>query len=208
MHVSISVFTGRVYNVTPFLKYHPGGKAQLMKGAGIDCTALFDKVHVYPGHFEFQTLFGSLLLVIILIFVLCLQIHTWVNDEVILRKCLVGVLASGNTGGKMAQEPLNSEQHTPAVKYMTVPEKIELTSATSDGIKGIPEPYRPMTVPVKITLETTDSAVMAPAGVEEGKGGGGEPVGSQYSLGGMSEARRRLKVVVDPAPLKVQPTIQ
>jgi len=54
VHVSISAFTGRVYNVTPFLKYHPGGKAQLMKGAGIDCTALFDKVHLYPGHFAFQ----------------------------------------------------------------------------------------------------------------------------------------------------------
>ena len=54
MHVSISAFTGRVYNVTPFLKYHPGGKAQLMKGAGIDCTALFDKVHVYPNHCEIQ----------------------------------------------------------------------------------------------------------------------------------------------------------
>ena len=145
---------------------------------------------------------------IVLIFVLCLQIHTWVNDEVILRKCLVGVLASGNTEGKVAQEPLNSEQHTPAVKCMTVPEKIELTPATSDGIKGVPEPYRPMTVPVKITLETTDSAVTAPAGVEEGKGGGGEPVESRYLHGGLSKAKRRLKVVVDPPPLEVQPTIQ
>jgi len=108
----------------------------------------------------------------------------------------------------MAQEPLNSEQHTPAVKYMTVPEKIELIPDTSDGIKGVPEPYRPMTVPVKITLETTDSAVMAPAGVEESRGGGGEPVESQFPHGGMSEARRRLKVVVDPPPLEVQPTIQ
>ena len=59
VHVSISAFTGRVYNVTPFLKYHPGGKAQLMKGAGIDCTALFDKVHLCPGHFHFKTLFDN-----------------------------------------------------------------------------------------------------------------------------------------------------
>ncbi len=30
--------------MTEFAKYHPGGKAQLMRGAGTDCTELFDKV--------------------------------------------------------------------------------------------------------------------------------------------------------------------
>ena len=35
---------GVVYNITHFTKYHPGGKAQLMRGAGQDCTELFDKV--------------------------------------------------------------------------------------------------------------------------------------------------------------------
>ena len=38
---------GKVYNVTEFMKYHPGGKAQLMRGAGIDCTELFAKVHMH-----------------------------------------------------------------------------------------------------------------------------------------------------------------
>ena len=38
------IFEGVVYNITPFMKYHPGGKAQLMRGAGNDCTELFDKV--------------------------------------------------------------------------------------------------------------------------------------------------------------------
>lgn len=40
------VLTGKVYDVTRFLKYHPGRKAQLMRGAGVDCTGLYDKVHV------------------------------------------------------------------------------------------------------------------------------------------------------------------
>lgn len=33
--------------MTAFLRYHPGGKKQLMRGAGKDCTALFEKVRLY-----------------------------------------------------------------------------------------------------------------------------------------------------------------
>ena len=43
----ICCYAGKVYNVTHFLKYHPGRKAQLLRGAGTDCTALFDKVQLY-----------------------------------------------------------------------------------------------------------------------------------------------------------------
>lgn len=32
---------GRVYDVTAYLRYHPGGIPQLMKGAGKDCTKMF-----------------------------------------------------------------------------------------------------------------------------------------------------------------------
>jgi hypothetical protein len=59
---------GKVYNVTRFLKYHPGRKAQLMRGAGVDCTELFDKV------------------------------HSWVNEDSILKHCLVGYLIPGDGG--------------------------------------------------------------------------------------------------------------
>lgn len=54
------VLNGRVYNVTPYMEYHPGGVPELMKGAGIDGTLLFNEV------------------------------HRWVNYESMLEKCLVG----------------------------------------------------------------------------------------------------------------------
>ncbi|KAL5718698.1 cytochrome-b5 reductase [Ranunculus cassubicifolius] len=57
-----TVLKGRVYNITPYMKFHPGGVDMLMKGAGKDCTALFNKY------------------------------HAWVNAEFMLEKCLVGML--------------------------------------------------------------------------------------------------------------------
>lgn len=38
------MFSGMVYNVTPYMDYHPGGEEELMKAAGIDGTELFDQV--------------------------------------------------------------------------------------------------------------------------------------------------------------------
>lgn len=40
-----TIYKGHVYNISPFLEYHPGGEDELMKGAGTDCTLLYDKVH-------------------------------------------------------------------------------------------------------------------------------------------------------------------
>ena len=40
-----SVLRGKVYNLTPYLHYHPGSAEELMRGAGRDCTSLFDKYH-------------------------------------------------------------------------------------------------------------------------------------------------------------------
>ena len=57
-----TVLKGRVYNIGPYMKFHPGGVDMLMKGAGKDCTALFNKY------------------------------HAWVNAEFLLEKCLVGYL--------------------------------------------------------------------------------------------------------------------
>ncbi len=37
-------FAGKVYNITPYMKFHPGGVEDLMKSAGKDATILFDEV--------------------------------------------------------------------------------------------------------------------------------------------------------------------
>ena len=37
-------FRGLVYNVTPYMDFHPGGAEELMRAAGTDGTQLFDEV--------------------------------------------------------------------------------------------------------------------------------------------------------------------
>jgi len=54
------VIRGNVYNITPYLPFHPGGIPQIMRGAGKDGTALFDEK------------------------------HSWVNVEALLSKCFIG----------------------------------------------------------------------------------------------------------------------
>ncbi|KAK4955641.1 hypothetical protein LTR10_006580 [Elasticomyces elasticus] len=57
-----SSWNGKVYNITPYLPFHPGGEAELMKAAGRDGAKLF------------------------------MDVHPWVNWENMLGPCLVGVL--------------------------------------------------------------------------------------------------------------------
>ncbi|GLT84194.1 hypothetical protein SLE2022_024410 [Rubroshorea leprosula] len=63
-----TVLKGRVYNLSPYMKFHPGGVDMLMKAVGKDCTSLFNKY------------------------------HAWVNFEFLLEKCLVGTLDNRNAG--------------------------------------------------------------------------------------------------------------
>lgn len=55
---------GKVYNITPYVDFHPGGVEDIMKCAGRDGTALFNKY------------------------------HSWVNPERLLASCMIGVLAT------------------------------------------------------------------------------------------------------------------
>lgn len=57
-----TAYKGKVYNITNYIPYHPGGEQILKQIAGKDCTDLFVKY------------------------------HRWVNAESILGKCIVGSL--------------------------------------------------------------------------------------------------------------------
>lgn len=59
-----TVVKGKVYNLSPYMKYHPGGADILKIALGKDCTKLFNKY------------------------------HAWVNIEMLLEKCKVGNLVS------------------------------------------------------------------------------------------------------------------
>eukprot|EP01138_Halocafeteria_seosinensis_P014719 gb/GECG01015026.1/.p1 GENE.gb/GECG01015026.1/~~gb/GECG01015026.1/.p1 ORF type:complete len:436 (+),score=49.89 gb/GECG01015026.1/:1-1308(+) len=61
-----TVLKGQVYNITPFLPYHPGGKGELMRAAGRDATELF------------------------------YEVHGWVNFETLLSSCYIGTLSSND----------------------------------------------------------------------------------------------------------------
>jgi len=57
-----SAFNGKVYNITPYLPFHPGGEKELLRVAGRDGTKLFATT------------------------------HGWVNLDFMLDACLVGFL--------------------------------------------------------------------------------------------------------------------
>jgi len=59
-----AAFNGKVYNITPYLDFHPGGEKELMRVAGRDGTKLFSLT------------------------------HAWVNVDFMLDACLVGFLVS------------------------------------------------------------------------------------------------------------------
>lgn len=59
-------YKGKVYNITPYIPFHPGGRGEIMRGAGRDSGKLF------------------------------MEVHPWVNWDAMLGECLVGILVSEN----------------------------------------------------------------------------------------------------------------
>ena len=41
---------GKVYNVTQYMDFHPGGVDELMKGVGKDATKIFNEVHAWVNY--------------------------------------------------------------------------------------------------------------------------------------------------------------
>jgi cytochrome b involved in lipid metabolism len=61
-----SSYQGRVYNITPYLPFHPGGEGELRRCAGKDGEKLF------------------------------MEVHPWVNWDNMMEQCMVGILVSEN----------------------------------------------------------------------------------------------------------------
>jgi cytochrome b involved in lipid metabolism len=59
-----SSYRGKVYNMTPYVPFHPGGEGEIRRAAGKDGEKLFNEV------------------------------HPWVNWDNMLTACVVGILVS------------------------------------------------------------------------------------------------------------------
>ncbi|XP_013199408.1 cytochrome b5 reductase 4 isoform X2 [Amyelois transitella] len=116
---------GRVYNITHYLPYHPGGPEELMRGAGMDATQLFDKV------------------------------HPWVNYDSLLAKCLVGPLthdlpsaeelfesSSPSPKSDRLREPSKAQElvrkSMENLANCITPVRKKITSKSDENVKGSP----------------------------------------------------------------------
>lgn len=72
------VLRGLVYDVTRYLRYHPGSVEEMLRAAGDDGTALFDEV------------------------------HPWVNASAILQPCCIGRLAAPRRMDEVARSEEDS----------------------------------------------------------------------------------------------------
>ncbi|KAL1464890.1 hypothetical protein WDU94_004497 [Cyamophila willieti] len=94
---------GVVYNVTQYMDFHPGGRDELMRGAGKDATELFNKV------------------------------HAWVNYESILQKCIVGKLGASLPDENPFVIPNKSPKQTKPVPSLQIPVKPVTSARITSG---------------------------------------------------------------------------
>jgi len=66
-----------VYNLGPYLPFHPGGQGELLRGAGKEGSVV-------------EKMF--------------MEVHPWVNWENMLKDCVVGVLVAEGEGDELVVE--------------------------------------------------------------------------------------------------------
>lgn len=85
-----SVFNGNVYNITPYLAVHPGGKEILMRAVGDDGTKLFN------------------------------QYHSWINVDNILINYKIGKLENKKKGKSIRKKNFGSAGLAPPMSTLSV----------------------------------------------------------------------------------------
>ena len=107
-----TVYKGVVYNISPFLKFHPGGVDEALKAAGRDCTSLYDKY------------------------------HPWVNADAVLGKLRLGKLeASPLVTEAVPIEPDQNMQEAPKGRVSTTEQgPDEFTTLTFDTSQSLEKP--------------------------------------------------------------------
>lgn len=130
-----SVLDGKVYNMTPYLKFHPGGVADLMLSAGGDCTDLFNEK------------------------------HPWVNGHSMLEKCFIGLLdpdsvaAESATSSKFALDKAQWRPFTLAFKQTVSHQTVKFTfELPGNKLLGLEVPGQHLKVRAKINGQMIERA--------------------------------------------------
>lgn len=91
-----SVFHGKVYNITPYMDFHPGGASQLMKCAGRDgeqAQCIESSGANTPSQAQSCSV-RPLICPTSELKLTCnvVKTHTWVNAELMMDACMIGLL--------------------------------------------------------------------------------------------------------------------
>jgi len=73
-----TVYNGKVYNISPYVPFHPGGAGEILRGAGKESVKLF------------------------------MEVHPWVNWDGMLSECLVGILVGEEDESQRSAGKINN----------------------------------------------------------------------------------------------------